>query len=99
MAVSAPSAWVVLLAVGLLVAVSCHGGGVEALSTKYYDNTCPGLQSVVRSVMAQAVATEPRMGASVLRLFFHDCFVNGCDGSVLLDDAPPGKKDYEYFFR
>ncbi|QCD87625.1 peroxidase [Vigna unguiculata] len=57
------------------------------LSPSFYARTCPKLQSIVRTTMRQAVATEPRMAASILRLFFHDCFVQGCDASVLLDDT------------
>ncbi|XP_022147952.1 peroxidase P7-like [Momordica charantia] len=55
------------------------------LSPTFYSKTCPNLQRIVRSGMTKAINKEPRMGASILRLFFHDCFVNGCDGSILLD--------------
>ncbi|KAA0033479.1 peroxidase 4-like [Cucumis melo var. makuwa] len=58
------------------------------LSPNFYYKTCPKLLSVVRAGVWSAVAKEARMGASLLRLHFHDCFVNGCDGSILLDDTP-----------
>ncbi|KAL3715134.1 hypothetical protein ACJRO7_006947 [Eucalyptus globulus] len=57
------------------------------LSPNFYTRTCPNVQSIVRNATTQAVRREPRMGASILRMFFHDCFVNGCDASVLLDDT------------
>ncbi|CAL5424682.1 unnamed protein product [Camellia sinensis] len=57
------------------------------LSTKFYSKTCPNLHSIVKSTVKCAVSKEKRMGASLLRLHFHDCFVNGCDGSILLDDT------------
>ncbi|KAG6510847.1 peroxidase 4-like [Zingiber officinale] len=57
------------------------------LSTTFYSYSCPNLFSTVKSVVESAVSQDKRMGASLLRLFFHDCFVNGCDGSLLLDDT------------
>ncbi|GAB4824871.1 hypothetical protein Ancab_007739 [Ancistrocladus abbreviatus] len=63
------------------VTVSAH------LSRNFYARTCPNVQTIVHTTMRQAVSKEARMGASILRLFFHDCFVQGCDGSVLLDDT------------
>ncbi|XP_077227734.1 peroxidase P7-like [Tasmannia lanceolata] len=73
------------LTVSLLAFLACTTNA--QLSPNFYGTTCPSLQSIVRSVMTRAVNNEPRMGASILRLFFHDCFVNGCDGSILLDDT------------
>ncbi|XP_021716320.1 peroxidase P7-like [Chenopodium quinoa] len=63
------------------------GTSSAQLSPNFYSKSCPKLFGTVRSVVKSAVSKEPRMGASLLRLFFHDCFVNGCDGSILLDDT------------
>ncbi|KAI4972072.1 hypothetical protein ZWY2020_002997 [Hordeum vulgare] len=93
MASSSVPSWVAL-ALLLLVALAATANGNE-LSAGYYENTCPNVQSVVRSVMASSVAAKPRMAPAVLRLFFHDCFINGCDASVLLDATSfsPSEKD------
>eukprot|EP00257_Ricinus_communis_P022450 XP_015582179.1 cationic peroxidase 1 [Ricinus communis] len=57
------------------------------LSPTFYATACPNALSIIKSGVTAAVSTEARMGASLLRLHFHDCFVNGCDASVLLDGA------------
>ncbi|KAI6676074.1 hypothetical protein NL676_036870 [Syzygium grande] len=58
------------------------------LSFDYYTRSCPVLFPTLRLTVGAAIAKEAQMGASLLRLFFHDCFVNSCDGSILLDDTP-----------
>ncbi|XP_072982821.1 peroxidase P7-like [Typha latifolia] len=63
------------------------GNSSAQLSTSFYSSSCPNLLSTVKPVIQSAILSERRMGASILRLFFHDCFVNGCDGSLLLDDT------------
>ncbi|PSS21563.1 Peroxidase [Actinidia chinensis var. chinensis] len=57
------------------------------LDYKFYDYTCPNLTTIVRSGVWSAIANDTRMAASLLRLHFHDCIVNGCEASVLLDDT------------
>ncbi|THU47238.1 hypothetical protein C4D60_Mb09t13400 [Musa balbisiana] len=57
------------------------------LSLGYYSKTCPTAEQIVRTEMECAVKANPRNAAFIIRLHFHDCFVQGCDGSVLLDDT------------
>ncbi|XP_073026437.1 peroxidase 72-like [Primulina eburnea] len=57
------------------------------LYPQFYDRSCPRAQQIVYSIVSRAVAREARMAASLLRLHFHDCFVKGCDASVLLDSS------------
>ncbi|PIA32648.1 hypothetical protein AQUCO_04400082v1 [Aquilegia coerulea] len=53
----------------------------------YYKHSCPHAEKIVRRNVEIAVLKDPRMAASLLRLHFHDCFVMGCDASVLLDNS------------
>ncbi|KAK2967541.1 hypothetical protein RJ640_030412 [Escallonia rubra] len=55
------------------------------LDYKFYDVSCPNLTKIVRYAIYSAIANETRIAASLLRLHFHDCISNGCEGSVLLD--------------
>ncbi|KAI3427823.1 LOB domain-containing protein [Psidium guajava] len=71
----------------LACAVLLVGDTSAQLSIFHYVKTCPKLFPTVKPIVHAAIAQEARMGASLLRLFFHDCFVNGCDGSNLLDDT------------
>ncbi|KAK4385261.1 Peroxidase 4 [Sesamum angolense] len=81
---SFPSCKAVITLAILLVFLSSSSA---QLSTDFYSKSCPNLFATVKSVVHSAIQNEARMGASLLRLFFHDCFVNGCDGSILLDDT------------
>ncbi|KAL5772309.1 hypothetical protein ACOSQ2_012233 [Xanthoceras sorbifolium] len=61
------------------------------LSVNYYAKSCPQLEQLVGSVTSQQFKEAPVSGPATIRLFFHDCFVEGCDGSILIS-TPPGSK-------
>ncbi|CAL5061045.1 unnamed protein product [Urochloa decumbens] len=65
----------------LVVAVLASAAGAQNLSPPtFYDTTCPRALATIKSAVDSAVAQEPRMGASLLRLHFHDCFVDASLG-------------------
>ncbi|KAB5521678.1 hypothetical protein DKX38_025997 [Salix brachista] len=44
-------------------------------SSNFYDSTCPNALTTIRTAIRRAVSSERRMAASLIRLHFHDCFV------------------------
>ncbi|CAK9171315.1 unnamed protein product [Ilex paraguariensis] len=70
--------WLVTLSMFCLIASS-------QLTTDFYLSTCPNLLRIVRREVQNAIKFEMRIAASLIRLHFHDCFVNGCEASILLD--------------
>ncbi|EXC24762.1 Peroxidase 15 [Morus notabilis] len=62
-------------------------GGFSQLTPTFYDETCPDVTSIVRGIIEEALQADRRIAASLVRLHFHDCFVIGCDKSLLLDNT------------
>uniref|UniRef100_A0ACD5U752 Uncharacterized protein n=1 Tax=Avena sativa TaxID=4498 RepID=A0ACD5U752_AVESA len=59
----------------------------NGLSYDFHANSCPNLQDIVWPIVESAVLGEIALAAGLLRIFFHDCFPQGCDASLLLKGA------------
>ncbi|VAH08915.1 unnamed protein product [Triticum turgidum subsp. durum] len=75
------------LMVALLLAAVAATCARAQLHEKFYSESCPSVEDVVRREMVRALSLAPSLAGPLLRMHFHDCFVRGCDGSVLLDSA------------
>ncbi|TYI94801.1 hypothetical protein E1A91_D02G230400v1 [Gossypium mustelinum] len=72
---------------------------VQAQGTRvgFYARTCPRAESIIRSAVQSHFRSNPNIAPGLLRMHFHDCFVQGCDASILIDGpntektAPPNR--------
>uniref|UniRef100_A0A7N0ZRJ5 Peroxidase n=1 Tax=Kalanchoe fedtschenkoi TaxID=63787 RepID=A0A7N0ZRJ5_KALFE len=63
------------------------GGG---LSYNFYEQSCPQAEDIVRDAMRAVFMADPAAPPALLRLMFHDCQVQGCDASILVDEDANG---------
>ncbi|KAF8689397.1 hypothetical protein HU200_041940 [Digitaria exilis] len=88
---SAPALMVTLAVLALVT------GGHAQLQYGFYKGKCNAsdVEALVQSIVKARFATDAPIVAYLLRLQFHECAVNGCDGGLLIDGpgtektAPP----------
>ncbi|XP_047339113.1 peroxidase 25 [Impatiens glandulifera] len=54
------------------------------LRTGFYSSSCPRAEDIVRSTVEAHFKNDTTIAPGLLRLHFHDCFVRGCDASILI---------------
>ncbi|KAK8550590.1 hypothetical protein V6N12_039291 [Hibiscus sabdariffa] len=62
-------------------------------SFNFYATSCPAAELMVSNTVRSASANDPTIPGKLLRLLFHDCFVEGCDASVLLQGNGTERSD------
>ncbi|TJX49351.1 peroxidase, partial [Soehngenia saccharolytica] len=67
----------------------------KGLSLTFHETTCPKLESIVKKRIKYHLKKAITQAAGLLRLHFHDCFVQGCDASVLLDGSASGPSEQD----
>ncbi|KAK3153335.1 hypothetical protein QOZ80_2BG0170900 [Eleusine coracana subsp. coracana] len=80
-----------------LAVLALASGGAASLQYGFYKGKCNSsdVEAVVQSIVKARFAREAPIVAYLLRMQFHECVINGCDGGLLIDGpgtektAPP----------
>ncbi|XP_006356923.1 peroxidase 3-like [Solanum tuberosum] len=65
----------------LCILVSSHA----QLQQNFYAKSCPKAEKIILEYVHKHIPNAPSLAAALIRMHFHDCFVRGCDASVLLN--------------
>ncbi|XP_057481833.1 peroxidase 55 [Actinidia eriantha] len=67
-----------------IVTIMVVGRGEGQLAENFYSSSCPNVESIVKQAVSTKFSQTFTTIPATLRLFFHDCFVEGCDASVMI---------------
>ncbi|GLT41464.1 hypothetical protein SLA2020_155260 [Shorea laevis] len=53
----------------------------------FYSSSCPRAESIVTLTVQSHFGSNPSIAPGLVRMHFHDCFVEGCDASILIEGS------------
>lgn len=68
----------------LVVMMTSMGTREAKLIENFYDARCPNVEAIVRQAVTKKFFQTHVTAQATLRLFFHDCFIQGCDASIMI---------------
>ncbi|KAK4491038.1 hypothetical protein RD792_001759 [Penstemon davidsonii] len=77
----------------LIFCVAFFPSSSSGFSFNFYAISCPSAEMMVKNTVRSASDLDPTIPGKLLRLLFHDCFIEGCDASVLLQGNGTERSD------
>ncbi|XWS64089.1 hypothetical protein CRYUN_Cryun06bG0157200 [Craigia yunnanensis] len=77
-----------IIVVGILAFI---GSSHAQLQINFYAKSCPKAEKIVLDYVKEHIPNAPSLAAAFVRMHFHDCFVRGCDASLLLNSTSSEK--------
>ncbi|XP_004515086.1 peroxidase 3-like [Cicer arietinum] len=81
----------------IICLIAIIGSTHAQLQLGFYAKSCPKAEKIILKYVHKHIPHVPSLAAALIRLHFHDCFVRGCDASVLVNSTQSNTAERDSF--